>query len=167
MASFFFSFEEIEESKAFKNFKQKNPDVELCAGFFVISVSEEEKEQKQLDYCLKNGKIFTFVINHEVQMIETKQIEGQNQKLEKINREKIKTDLDDVEKILEEKFKENNISKKIQKIIAVLQNHEGGVIWNLNCMLEGMEILQIWINAETGDIRKFEKKNMFDFIKKQ
>ena len=57
-------------------------------------------------------------------------------------------------------------AKKIHKIIAILHKHEGRQIWNLNCMLDGMEILQSWIDSSNGSIIKFEKKNMFDFVKR-
>ena len=58
----------------------------------------------------------------------------------------------------------------MHKIIAVLQihEHEGEErqIWNLTCMLEGLQILHILVDSDSGDIIKFEKKSMMDFIKK-
>ena len=167
------TLEQIETSEAFKNFKEKNPKIELCAGFFIIDY-EQNKNQQQLDYCLADGKIFTFILNPETKEIIIKQaekIEMQDKKLEKLGKlnPDIKADLDDVEKILSEKLKQKKIDKKLNKTIAILHksSETNKQIWNLNCMLAGLEILQVQIDTETGEILKFEKKSMFDFIKKQ
>jgi hypothetical protein len=49
----------------------------------------------------------------------------------------------------------------------VLQKHEGKQIWNITGMLDGLIILHILINADTGEIDKFERKSMMDLIKKK
>lgn len=165
--SFLSTLEEIEKSPAFKNFRKQHPDVYLCAGFFVLNYEsgQENSTQKQLDYSQKDGKIFTFILNNEITIKEAETIEGKKQDLPELNKN-IKVDLDDAEKILEEELKHKKVKNKLLKIIAVLQKHEGKQIWNLNCVLSGMEILRVHIDSETGDILKFEKKSMFDFIKK-
>ena len=160
------TLEKIESSDAFKNFKEKNPDAELCAGFFVIDYEQGEKaNQQQLDYILKNNKIYTFILNKEIILKEAETIEGKREKLPPLDKE-VKVDLDDVEQIVQEKIKHEKLNKKMDKIIAVLQTHKNKVLWNLNCMLEGMEILQVHVDCENGEILKFEKRSMFDFIKK-
>ena len=161
--TFLSALEQIEKSDAFKNFKEKHPDAELCAGFFVIT--DGKTEQQQLDYILADKRIYTFILNDEITLKEAEVIEEKKQSLPPLDRN-IKVDLDDVEKILAEKMQQSKIVNKINKIIAVLQKHEGRQIWNLNCMLSNMEILQLHINTETGDISKFEKKSMMDFIKR-
>jgi len=165
------TLEQIETSEAFKNFKEKNPKIELCAGFFIIDY-EQNKNQQQLDYCLPDNRTFTFILNPETKEItikEAEKIQGQqDKKLGKLNPD-IKADLDDVEKILSEKLKQEKIDKKLNKIIAILHksSETNKQIWNLNCMLAGLEILQVHIDSMSGDILKFDKKSMFDFIKKQ
>lgn len=165
MTSFLSTIEEIEKSQAFANFKKKHPDAYFCAGFFVLNYeSQEEQIQKQLDYSLKDGKIFTFILDKEITIKEAETIEGKQQKLPELNKE-VKVDLDDVEKILQEELNQKKLKKPL-KVIAILQQHEKKEIWNLNCVLPGMEILRVHIDSESGNIIKFEKKNMFDFIKK-
>ena len=161
--SFTSTLQKIESSHAFENFKKQHPDADLCAGFFVLNY--EGSSQQQLDYCLENGKIFTFILNNEITIKEAEMIEGKKEKLEKLNKE-IKIDLERIEEIIKKKMQEKNISSKINKIIAILQKYKDNQIWNLNCMLKNMEILQIHVNSENGEILKFEKRNMFDFIKR-
>lgn len=157
--------ETIEQSNSFKNFKKKNPEADLCAGFFVVDY-QNQANQQQLDYSLLDGRLFTFILNHEITIKESETIEGQEQKkLGKLNPD-IKADLDDVEKILASEFQTKRIGKKINKIIAILQIHEGRQIWNLTLMLEGFAMIQCHIDSGNGEILKFEHKSMFDFIKK-
>jgi len=168
------ALEKIENSKAFKNFKKENPEAELCAGFFVLDFESEQgkNNQQQLDYCLPDSRIFTFILNtetSEITMKEAEKIQGQEKKkLEKLNPKKIKTDLPDIEAILTAKMSQDKIDKKLNKIIAILHKSSelNKEIWNLNCMLAGFEILQAWIDTENGSILKFEKRSMFDFIKR-
>jgi hypothetical protein len=156
--------EQIEKSKAFANFKKKNKDSFLCAGFFIIDY-KDKKNQQQLDYCLVGGDIYTFLLDNEVIMKKSETIQGAKHDLKQLKKE-MKVDLDDAEKIVCEKIKQEKIEKPLIKIIAVLQVYEGKQIWNLTCILEGFEFIQCHIDSETGDILKFERKNMMDFIQK-
>ena len=101
----------------------------------------------------------------EITIKEAETIEGRKIELKNLNKE-IKADLDDVEKILKREFETRKISKKIDKIIAILQNYQDKQIWNLTLMLEGFDIIQCHIDSFSGEILKFEHKSMFDFVKK-
>ncbi|MDP3027685.1 MAG: hypothetical protein Q8N63_08320 [Nanoarchaeota archaeon] len=155
----------ITESPVFKNFIKENPDAELVAGFFIIDLLENSN-QRSLDYKI-GGKIFTFSLNEsdEITMTEDELIQS-DKPLEKISPD-IKIDLDEVSSIAEKEAIKNNIKNKFQKIIAILQLHERKNIWNLTCMLDNLIILNILIDSETGDIIKFDRKSMADFIVKR
>lgn len=159
------TLEKIESSPAFKQFRKEHEDAFLCAGFFVLDY-EQGNNQSQLDYSLKNGKIFTFLLSNtdEVTVKEAETMPGAK-KLPEISK-KIKIDLDEIKEMVDKRMEKEEIQNKIIRIIAVLQMHEGKQIWNLNCILEGMGILQAHIGCMNKKILKFEKKNLFDFIKK-
>lgn len=78
----------------------------------------------------------------------------------------VKTDLDALYGILEDEMKNRNITENIKKIVAVLQNIEGKRLWNLTCVLSGMEILRSHVDDETRSVLKMEKFSMMDLIKK-
>ncbi|OGJ18536.1 hypothetical protein A3K73_04980 [Candidatus Pacearchaeota archaeon RBG_13_36_9] len=158
------TLEQIEKSEAFSKFKKKNEKAFLCAGFFVIDY-ESGGEQQQLDYCIGENEIYTFVLESAISIKKAETIEGQKTNMPPIEKN-MDVDLDDAEKILGEKVKEEKIDKKIAKIIAVLQVYENHQIWNLNCVLEGLEILRCHIDCKTGEVLKFERKNMMDFVKR-
>jgi len=163
--NFAFLIKKIEESKEFKDFKKEHKDLYLAVGFFILDY-EKNINQQQLDYSLKNGEVFTFSLENEaVKMKPAQTIEGSKEQLKKLDK-KIKIDLEETERKFKEELKKQNEKSKITKIIAVLQENEGKQIWNLNCMLDGMNLIHAHIDSKTGEILKFEKKNMFDFIKK-
>jgi hypothetical protein len=63
-------------------------------------------------------------------------------------------------------MKNNTVTSKLQKIIAILQNLDGKLIWNLNCITNDMGIIKIHIDDESHSILKFEKVNLFEIVKK-
>ncbi|MFA7707559.1 MAG: hypothetical protein WCX73_01290 [Candidatus Pacearchaeota archaeon] len=172
MITFKETYEIVMNSAVFKKFKQEHSNAELVAGFFIIDfLSNDNKES--VDYKLpetESDKIYTFELdkNKEVVMKQDRLVNPDmptQQKLTKINSE-VKIDLDIISNIAKEKARENKITAEFSKIIAVLQNHENQLIWNLTCMLDQLIILHVLINSETGEVLKFERKSMMDFIKK-
>lgn len=172
MITFQETYEIIMNSSVFKDFIKKNPNAELIAGFFILDfLSNDNKES--IDYKLPDGKsdkIYTFeltktnaVIMKQDRLICTET--PTQPKLIQIKPE-VKIDLDKITGIAEKKAEENKITAKFHKIIAVLQNNENKLIWNLTCMLDQLIILHILVSSETGEVIKFERKSMMDFIKK-
>ncbi len=162
----------IESSKVFKNFKEKNPDAELCAGFFVLDFISKDTKQT-LDYKLEQGKkVFTFSLEGEdITVREDELVDApEKHKLKKI-KPSVNVEVEELKSIAGTKKLDEGLASQMHKIIAVLQiyEHEGEEkqVWNLTCMLEGLQILHILIDSDSGDIIKFEKKSMMDFIKKQ
>ena len=169
--SFKETHQKITESEAFQAFIKENPEAELIAGFFILDfISNDSK--KSIDYRY-NNKIFTFELkdNGSVKMNQDELIDSPNSPaLLKLIPE-IKLELNELKGIAGMKALEEGISSKFNKIIAVLQrqNRDGKELqlWNLTCMLDGLIILNILIDAETGDIIKFERRSMMDLIRKK
>ena len=161
---FITTYKTITESDIFKSFIEYNKEAELVAGFFIMDLVQGNN-QRSLDYKLQD-KIFTFSLNEkdEITMKEDELIQS-DKPLEKISSD-IKIDLDEIPAIAEKEALKNNIKNKFEKIIAVLQLHEGKDAWNLTCMLDGFVILNIIIDSETGEIIKFDRRFITDFIKK-
>jgi hypothetical protein len=80
--------------------------------------------------------------------------------------EKIKIDLNDVQKIAEKEIEKNKIASKLNKIIAILQMHDEKQIWNVTCIFSSLAMLRLHIDAFSGKILKSEKASMFDFVQK-
>ncbi len=161
------TYETITSSEVFQNFKKEFPDAEFCAGFFITDLFGNDNK-KSIDFKF-GERIFTFSINElgNIKMIEDELVKNiQFPALEPVSPD-IKIDLDEIEGIEKITALDKGLSSKFSKIISVLQKYENRQVWNLTCMLEGLIILHIIVDADTGEVIKFERKSMMDLIKRK
>lgn len=158
--------EKLEQSETYKNFKIKYPDAFMVAGFFVLDL-EEGNNVHQIDfYVPSEDKIAAFSLDgDEVTMKLLEMLVKENLKPTALD---IKTniDLDALSGILADEMHNRGISSELKKIIAVIQTVKGKKIWNLNCVLSGMEILKSHIEDDSQTVLKIEKTSLMDIMKK-
>jgi len=155
--------EKLESSKEYSEFQERYKDAFLVAGFFILDL-ESGKNMHQIDYYLPSEKkVAAFTLDDEivVQILET-----MNEKVPEKLDIRTNIDLDALEGILEDEMKNRNITEKIKKIIAVIQNIEGKKVWNLNCVLTGMDLLKAHVDDESKTVLKMEKSSIMDYMKK-
>lgn len=153
----------LNSSSEYKDFSKKNSDAFMVAAFFVLDL-ESGKNQHVIDYYVPSKKkVAAFTLDNQVtvQMMDliTKKAP------EKLDL-KTKIDLDAIQGILEDEMKNRNITDEIKKIIAVIQTVDGKKIWNLNCMLSGMGILNAHVEDSSGTVLRMEKKSFMDIVRK-
>lgn len=151
----------VEESKEFRDFKKKNKKAYLAAGFFVLDF-EGGKNMHQIDYALPNGKIATFILDEGVKFKVSDQ--AIKKPLPEIKPE-IKTDLEALKGIVEDEMKNRIVTESIKKIIAVLHILDNKPVWNLQCILDGLSLLNVHVD-DKGNVLKFEKHSLMEMIKK-
>ncbi len=155
--------EKLNGSSECKNFLENNPDAYIVAGFFVLDF-EGGKNIHQIDYYVpKEKKVAAFNLDGKVNVQMMKMLNAKKvpEKLEI----KTKVDLDALQGILEDEMKNRGISEEIKKIIAVLQTVKGKKIWNLNCILSGMEILRAHVEDKSKSVLKMERVSLVDIMK--
>ena len=152
-----FLIEKLKASEVFSQYKEKNPTAYFFAGFFSIDLKTKNNEY-HLDYSDKEGKIMAFSLKENIEAKPTEPL----QKIPTPIKDALKIDIDDAENIAIKEAEKNGM--KLDKIMAILQNQEGKVIWNLTC-IHGIKILKMKIDSETGEILKSESINMMDFMK--
>ncbi|HRZ85491.1 MAG TPA: hypothetical protein P5277_01800 [Candidatus Paceibacterota bacterium] len=153
----------LNKSPKFKRFIEENPKSYFAAGFFVLDF-EKGNNIHQIDYYIPTKKkMGTFALDKGVIV---KESELSNQTIPKKIQGKIKLDLDNLKGIVEDEMKNNTVTAKVNKIIAVIQNIENKLVWNLNCLTNDMGIIKIHIDDDTHSVLKFEKINLFDIIRK-
>lgn len=156
--------EKLNASNEFKDFQKKNKDAFMVAGFFVLDL-ELGQNLSQLDfYVPSKKKIAAFTLDKQVtlQLLDLVKAAKEPEKLDS----KTKIDLDAIHGLLEDEMKNRNITEEIKKIIAIIQTIDGKKIWNLNCILSGMGLLNAHIDDESQTILKIEKKSMMDYIQR-
>ncbi len=155
--------DKLNNSKEFQNFKSKNPEAYMSAGFFVLDFAEK-KHLHQIDYYNPKSKdMATFALDSKIEM---KKAQPQNKKIPEQITEEINLDLDTLKGLVQDEMKNNTITSKLQKIIAIVQKVDGKLVWNLNCITTDMGIIKVHIDDKTHSILKFEKVNLFDIVKK-
>lgn len=155
--------ENLENSEEYKNFKVQYPDSFLVAGFFVLDL-EGGMNIHQIDfYVPSEKKIAAFSLDGEINV---KLLETLTDKVPEELDLNTNVDLDALSGILTDEMRNRGMSEDIRKIIAVIQNIDGKRIWNLNCVLTGMEILKSHLEDETQTILKIERTSVIDIMKK-
>ena len=163
------TLEIVKNSEKFKALIKEHPNLELCGGFFVIDFFGNDNK-RSIDFKI-GEKVYTFSLrdDNSVKFEEDKLLKPENPtspRLEKIEKP-IQIDLEEAAGIAKTRTLDEGIAAKFNKIIAVLQNYENKQVWNFTCMLEGLIIIHVIVNADSGDILKFERKSMMDLIRKK
>jgi hypothetical protein len=164
-------FEKLEKSKEYSQFKNENKEAFFCAGFFILNFKNEV-----FDYSLDfrdEKELFTFKIpfsednaNNNLILQKEPLLEGRKplEKLYKAEVLKIKLGLEGLKSRVEAQLLEKKISNKLNELIAVIQTIEGKLLWNITAMAEGFVIISIQIDAISGELLKFDKRNLLDFV---
>ena len=161
--NFQFYLEKLYSSAIFKNFMKENPKAHLCSGFFTID-KEGKDNQIHVDFYIPNTKkMFSFRIGKKIEKIPVEMI------TKKIPQE-IKLDFDfnfeEIEEMIVEEMKKQNIKNKLQKIIFSLQNINGKNSLICTVFISMLGLLKIQIDLEEKKIILFEKKSLFNLVKR-
>jgi hypothetical protein len=163
------TLEILEASEEFTKFKEEHPEREMCAGFFIIDFFGNDNK-RSIDFKCED-KVFTCSLRDDdsVKIQEDKLVEVKGTTFPELQTisPKVRVDAEEAIGIAKTRTLDEGIAAKYNKAIAVLQKHEGNQVWNITGMLDGLIILHILINADTGEIIKFERKSMMDLIKKK
>lgn len=158
-----FYWEKLQASDVFKQFMRENSKAYLCSGFFIID-KEGTDNQRHFDFYIPESKeMFSFKLENQV---EKTPIEMTIPKIpEKID---INFDFDfkEIEKMIQEEMGKKNIDKKIQKIIISLQNLKGKNFLICTVFIAMLGLLKVHIDIEQNKIVLFEKKSLFDMMKR-
>lgn len=156
--------EKLNTSKEFNDFKTKNPKSYFSAGFFVLDF-ESNNHLHQIDYFNpENKKMFTFMLDGE--KVQIKEGEPSSKNFPNVIDKEINLDLDILKRLVEDEMKNHMVTHRLHKIIAILQNVDGKLIWNLNCITSDMGVVKMHISDENHSVLKFESVNLFDVVKK-
>ncbi len=153
----------LQNSPVYKEFQQKYSDAFIVAGFFVLDFETGQKLH-QIDYYLpKEKKFAAFTLDDKVVL---QLLRAMDKKMpEKLDMH-TKIELDNLKGIIEDEMHNRSITQEIRKMIAVVQSIKGKKIWNVNCVLSGMDILRAHVEDDSKTILKMEKNSIMDYVKK-
>ena len=140
---------------------KQNKEAFLCSCFFVID-KEEEKDKQHFDFYIpSSNKIFSFPLEDDT---EEALIDVKDGKIPtKISFEH-DFDFNDVEKMIERKMIEENIDKKIQKILFSLQNIDGKDFLIGTIFITSFGLINATIDIDEMKVKDFKKRSIFDIM---
>lgn len=158
-----FYLEKLHSSEIFKKFMKENPGAHLCSGFFTMD-KEGKDNKRHFDFFVpKTKKMFSFKLEDGVEIMPI------NIEIGKIP-EKLDIDFDfefeEIEKMLENEMKKQQINSKMQKTILSLQNLKGKPFLIGTIFISMLGLLKIQIDISDMKITEFEKKSFFDMMKR-
>jgi len=152
----------LKSSEQFKRFIKENPKAFLCSGFFVID-KEGTDNKKHFDYYIEDkNQIFSFQLEDEIKLI---QLETTIKEAPRELKAKNYFDFEEIEKLINEKAKQEEIKNKLQKMMFSLQNADGKEMLIGTIFLSGFGLLKVNIDLAEMKITSFEKKSFFDMVK--
>ena len=168
-----FYLEKLHSSQEYKNFIKENSNAYLCSGFFIIDKEKGlEGDQQHLDFYMptrlpkdtRSGeRMVSFCLSDACQKKPVDVVDKENVP-EKIP--ECDFDFEEIEKIIIEKMQEQGIKNKIQKILLSLQSKDGKCFLIGTIFLSSLGMLKVNINISEMKITNFEKKSIFDMVRR-
>jgi len=159
--NFQFYLEKLFASDEFKKFKKENKGAYLCSGFFSIDRQGKDNQQHLDFYIPLTKEMFSFQLENG----ELSQLKNYDERVPEKLKENLDFDFDEIENIIINKMKEENVNKQIQKLLFSLQKMKEKNFLIGTIFISGMGILKITIALDENKIIDFEKKSIFDMFK--
>lgn len=161
--NFQFYLEKLYSSAIFKNFIKENPKVHMCSGFFTID-KEGKDNQIHFDFYIPDSKkMFSFRLEKDIEKIP---VEVMTKKIPLEIKPNFNFNLKDVEEMIIDEMKKQDITNKLQKIIFSLQNIKGKNFLICTAFISMLGLIKIQIDLKEKKIILFEKKSLLDLMKR-
>ncbi len=160
--NFQFYLEKLYASEDFQKFKEENKDAYLCSCFFVRDL-EKNDDKQHFDFFIPSiKKMFSFQVESGCERVP---VENFGDKVpEKVSDNNSFT-FEEIENLISERMKNENIKNKIQKILFSLQKVDGEEVLLGTIFISALGMIKIRIDLENMKIIDFEKKSFLDMLK--
>ena len=161
--NFQFYLEKLYSSAIFKNFMKESPKAYLCSGFFTID-KEGKDNQIHVDFYIPDTKkMFSFRLEKGIKKIP---IEVMTKKIPLGIKLDFDFNFEEVEEMIVNEMKKQDIRTKLRKIIFSLQNIKGKNFLVCTVFTSLLGLLKVQIDLKEKKIILFEKKSFFDLMRR-
>ena len=131
--------------------KEFNNNGFLCGAFLICELNNLEKTDWQIDfYDEKKDTITSYVVGEKIEVSENSKIfKEEGKTIEELKLEKLKVDIKDALRKCEIILKQHE--EKETQVIIILQNDKG-IKWNISYVTQKFNLINIKIDAETGEL---------------
>ena len=147
----------IEKEDFYQKFKAENPDFYVAAMLCILSKTEKEGDKIQLDFYMPSKKKLAF---SEYPFNGMQYAEETVEKISELKKDEMAFEVNELWEIVEKAKKEKDVFHNTKKIIGILKDDK----WMLTVLDDMLGMIKIVIDALTGEVIKFEKANLTDFM---
>lgn len=152
------SYAKLKSSNEFKNNQGY-----LCSFFIMSPIKELKNQSWQIDfYSKKDDKITSYIVSDDIKLENdnAKIFKDEKTQIHKLKMENIKTGINEILDKSEKIVKKYNETPA--KIIIVLQKLDK-TLWNISYITETFNLINIKIDAETGELVEENKTSILSF----
>jgi len=156
----------IENSKEFKEFIKQNPHYYLVHIFTTVDADTIDNSTWQIGYYSKDtDKIVVFEDHDDLVFIHPpEEALKKDEYIQRLDLEHLKISRDDADIICKKTLKEYYPAELFSKAICLLQNlPEFGQVWNITVVTLALSVINIKIDANTGNVLKHTKENLMNW----
>ncbi|MBU0472211.1 MAG: hypothetical protein KKF89_01065 [Nanoarchaeota archaeon] len=157
------AIEKIESSKAFKDFKEENPEFYLAHAFTIIDKIQQEWQVGY--YGKKRDKVVVFITGETITKSPEEEIfKKPGHHVKELDLKKVKLTLETAINKAEELVKKKYSAEIVNKIICILQNLETE-LYNLTLITQAFNIINIRIDAKNGEVLRESRQSILGLKK--
>lgn len=153
----------LEDSEVYIDWRKENKKSFLYLFFKIMK--EDDKGIWEIGfYDQKTETSTSFIIGEDVKLNakDSKIFKKKDDKIEKLNVDDIKIDLENAFKIIDGIIGEKYSKEKASEKIIILQN-VGSVVWNITYLTKSLNVINVRISASSGDIIEHSIKPALSF----
>lgn len=158
--------EKVETSEQFKSFHTENPDAHLAHLFAIVEEGDIASWQAGY-YSKKSDKITVFDCKENITMIPPQESFKEQNFIEELDLDTVNISHDDAITIAEDVLKDQYRVETATKYILLLQHlPEFDQIWNITIVTQAFSVINVKIDAQTGEVRKHSKESLLQWNRK-
>ena len=161
------TLKKLESRPKFKEWRKANKDNYFSYAFTTIECEKQSNWQLGY-YSRKKDKLTTFILeNNDIKISPEEEVfKGPDMEVNEIELKKLKLSLDFILKKLDNLLKKDYPKELIIKKVIILQNLEKfGNVWNITCVSQSFNIINVKIDVEKGNIEEHKLASIFEFKK--
>lgn len=155
----------VEASKVFKSFIKEHPDYYLVHCFTMVDESTKKYKWELGYYSEKTDKMVVFETEPEIVMKPEEEAFKKQATIKKLDLSKVKISvskaLDICNNLVKDKYPKQSITKKI-----IILQHLDKQVYNITLVTGSFNILNIKIDANTGEVLQENIQNIMNLAKK-
>lgn len=153
----------LKSSAEFKAYVKKNPDNYL-ASCFKMGKDDLELVSWQFDfYSQKSGKITSFRMDKKITMEKDQEVFGKTGHPMRLGLDDVKMDFHEAMSLMQKLVRQNIPTESVNNKIIILQEIEGKTVWNITLFTSAFNVMNVRIDAKSGDILSQKCESILSF----